>query len=94
VGERIEMKMPHLHAKGARIPRMGGVPGGTTKDIDVFNLYVRIEGLAELQFKVHVWVDSAEVKDIELGDLTLVNAADLEKLKAPELSDVKPAGKP
>jgi hypothetical protein len=94
IGDQVELKMPHLHAKGAGIPQIGGLPGGTTKDIDVFNLYVRIEGLAEMSFKLHVWVDSAKIQDIELGDLTFLNPADLAKLKAPELKDVKPETKP
>jgi len=88
VGDDVELRMPHFHAKGA------GFADGKTGAVDMLGIYVRIGDLAAIKFTVHVWVESATIKDIEIGDVSLTHAAALGLQKAPEAKDMPPEAKP
>ncbi|QWP78986.1 DUF4157 domain-containing protein [Lysobacter sp. K5869] len=85
VGDRVELLLPQFHAKGA------GFPGGKTGAIDLFNVYVRVGNLAEMQFTLHVWVGKGFIKDIEFGDVKLTTADALSLQPAPEAKDMPPS---
>jgi len=55
---------------------------------------VKIKGLADMELKITLEIKDGKINDIQIGDLTFVEAAELGKLAAPTLTDVNPKGVP
>lgn len=96
VGDRVDLDLKHLHARGAGLPDFVGMGPGKTGAVDLIHLHVGIAGLANMAFTITVYVKETKVVNIEFGDVSLLNPKDTSKLRAlppPTAGDVKPGAK-
>lgn len=97
VGDRIDLDLPHLHAKEAGLPSFAGMGPGKTGAIDVMNLHVGIAGLANLKFTITIHLKETKVDGVEFGDVSFLDAKDPARLKAlpdPTAKEVNPDAQP
>ena len=50
--------------------------------------------MGDFSLSVTLYIEDSKIKDVEIGDLTFLDAAELKKLAEPALTDVNSKGKP
>jgi hypothetical protein len=98
LGDLIQLKMKEFHFSGAGFTAGKTQEGteriGKTGEITLQGMNVYVRGLADFKLTVTLYIKDGLVENVEIGDLTMLNAADLAKIAEPTLTDVNPKGKP
>ena len=98
IGHELGLEIPELHFSGAGFTAgktQDGKPRiGKTGEISLKQMLVKVKGLAGFTTTLTVEIQDGTIKDIEIGDLTFIDAAELGKLAAPTLTEVNPKGVP
>lgn len=98
IGYELGLDANELHFSGAGFTadktQDGKTRIGKTGDITLQEMTVKIKGLADMELKITLEIKDGKINDIQIGDLTFVEAAELGKLAAPTLTDVNPKGVP
>lgn len=98
LGDMIQLKMPEFHFRGAGFTAGKTQEGkeriGKTGEITLQGINVYVRGLSDFKLSVRLYLRDGVIENVEIGDLTLLNASDLAKLAEPTVTDVNPKGKP
>ncbi|MEO8659572.1 MAG: DUF4157 domain-containing protein [Bryobacteraceae bacterium] len=98
IGDMIQLNMPDFHLSGsgftAGTTQDGKVRQGKTGEITLQGINVYAHGLGDFKLAVTLYIADGKIKDIEIGDLTFLDAAELKKLAEPTLTQVNPKGVP
>lgn len=98
IGDLIQLRMPEFHLSGsgftAGTTQDGKVRQGKTGEITLQGINVYAHGLGDFSLSVTLYIEDSKIKDVEIGDLTFLDAAELKKLAEPALTDVNSKGKP
>lgn len=98
IGDFIQLKMPEFHFSGAGFTAGKTQEGkeriGKTGEITLQGVNVYISGLADFKLTLSLYIKDGVIENVEIGDLTMLNAADLSKIAEPTVTDVNPKGTP
>jgi hypothetical protein len=98
LGDFIQLRMPEFHFSGAGFTagktQEGKVRQGKTGEITLQGINVYVSGLANFKLTISLYVADGTIKDVEIGDVTFLEAANLKKIADPTLTEVNPKGTP
>lgn len=98
LGNNLIVNLPAFAANGAFFPAGKTAEGeqrlGKTGAISTEKINISVEGLANLKFYVTITVKGGKIENVEIGDITLLDADKLKSLPEPTLKEVNPKGEP
>jgi hypothetical protein len=98
IGEELRLGMPELHAGKAGFvagkTKAGKKRLGTTGPISVLGIAIQVRGLGALDLHLSIYVREGRIEDIKIGEVQVLNPADLLARPAPTAKDVDPTAIP
>ncbi len=97
LGNQINLEAPQFFFSGAGFTagktQDGKVRIGTTGEISLENMTIKVKGLADYTLTLEVEIKDGTINDIRIGDIQFADATELAKLAAPTKDEVSPPPK-